>query len=146
MTTKEAIEHLRTIQIYSIQDGYTDEAREAIDMAIKVLEEWNSKHPVYENITELREHLERILASCNTEGDYNQGFIMGLSLYIDELEKFENTEQKIEQAIKDCRNCKHGHYNDVWDTYFCYCDENCTTWDKWEPAQPELRKNNKTIL
>ena len=31
MTNEEAIGHLTTIKIFSIQDGYTDEAREAID-------------------------------------------------------------------------------------------------------------------
>lgn len=42
MTNAEAIEHLKNIKIYSFQDGYTDEAREALDMAIKALEvqEW----------------------------------------------------------------------------------------------------------
>ena len=44
-----------------------------------------------------------------------------------------------ERAIKDCRNCKHGNYNDHWDTYFCYHSDDCNAWDKWEPsAQPEL--------
>lgn len=38
MTNAEAIEHLKNIKIYSFQDGYTDEAREALDMAIKALE------------------------------------------------------------------------------------------------------------
>lgn len=42
MTNAEAIEHLKNIKIYSFQDGYTDEAREALDMAIKALkaQEW----------------------------------------------------------------------------------------------------------
>lgn len=39
MTRAEAIEHLKNIAIYSFQDGYTDEARQALDMAIKALEE-----------------------------------------------------------------------------------------------------------
>lgn len=39
MTRLEAIEHLKNIAIYSVQDGYTDEARQALDMAIKALEE-----------------------------------------------------------------------------------------------------------
>lgn len=39
MTKSEAIEHLKNIAIYSVQDGYTDEARQALDMAIKALEE-----------------------------------------------------------------------------------------------------------
>lgn len=38
MTNAEAIEHLKNIKIYSFQDGYIDEAREALDMAIKALE------------------------------------------------------------------------------------------------------------
>ena len=38
MTNAEAIEHLKNIKIYSFQDGYTDEAREALEMAIKALE------------------------------------------------------------------------------------------------------------
>ena len=46
-----------------------------------------------------------------------------------------------EQAIKDCRNCKHGSYNDHWDTYFCYCSSDCSDWNKWEPsAQPEHKR------
>ena len=42
MKNAEAIEHMKNIKIYSFQDGYTDEAREALDMAVKALEaqEW----------------------------------------------------------------------------------------------------------
>jgi Flp pilus assembly protein TadG len=36
------------------------------------------------------------------------------------------------KTIKDCRNCKHGHFNDHWDTYFCYNPNLCEDWDKWE--------------
>ena len=39
MTNAEAIEHLKNIIIFSFQDGYTAEAREALRMAIKALEE-----------------------------------------------------------------------------------------------------------
>lgn len=39
MTRSEAIGHLKNIAIYSVQDGYTDEARQALDMAIEALEE-----------------------------------------------------------------------------------------------------------
>ena len=38
MTNDEAIEHLKNIKIFSYKDGYTAEAREALDMAIKALE------------------------------------------------------------------------------------------------------------
>lgn len=44
MTKLEAIEHLKNIAIYSVQDGYTDEARQALDMAIKALEEPDRKN------------------------------------------------------------------------------------------------------
>jgi len=39
MTRSEAIGHLKNIAIYSFQDGYTDEARQALDMAIKALDQ-----------------------------------------------------------------------------------------------------------
>lgn len=42
-----------------------------------------------------------------------------------------------EKAIKDCRNCKYGKYNDHYDISFCYNTDKCTDWDKWESAQPE---------
>lgn len=43
-----------------------------------------------------------------------------------------------EQAVKDCRNCKHGKYNDHLETHFCYNPNECTEWELWEPsAQPE---------
>ena len=43
MTRSEAIGHLKNIAIYSFQDGYTDEARQALDMAIKALEQTGRK-------------------------------------------------------------------------------------------------------
>ena len=50
-----------------------------------------------------------------------------------------------EQAVKDCRNCKHGKYNDHLETHFCYNPNECTEWNLWEPiAQPE-RKRGKWI-
>ena len=48
MTKSEAIEHLKNIAIYSVQDGYTDEARQALDMAIKALEEPERKKGKWE--------------------------------------------------------------------------------------------------
>ena len=47
-----------------------------------------------------------------------------------------------EHALKDCRNCKHGQYNDHLDNYFCYNSDNCEDWNLWESdiipsAQPE---------
>ena len=40
---------------------------------------------------------------------------------------------KPEQAVKDCRNCKHGKYNDHLKTHFCYNPNKCTEWNLWEP-------------
>ena len=45
MTNQKAIEHIKNIEIYSYQDGYTDEAREALDMAISALEKQIPKKP-----------------------------------------------------------------------------------------------------
>ena len=39
-----------------------------------------------------------------------------------------------EQAIKDCRNCKYGNYNDHLDTHFCYNSNECIEWNLWEPS------------
>ena len=39
MTREEAIGHLHTVIIYSENDGYTDEVREALKMAIESLDE-----------------------------------------------------------------------------------------------------------
>lgn len=44
-----------------------------------------------------------------------------------------------EQAVKGCRNCKYGKYNDFWKTHFCYNPNECTEWNLWEPsAQPDI--------
>ena len=43
-----------------------------------------------------------------------------------------------EVAIKDCRNCKYGNYNDHLETHFCYNPNECVEWNLWEPsAQPK---------
>ena len=48
-----------------------------------------------------------------------------------------------EQAIKDCRNCKHGKYNDHLETYFCYNPNECIEWNLWEPIAQLDRKTGK---
>lgn len=53
-----------------------------------------------------------------------------------------------EQAIKDCRNCKHGRYNDYHKSMFCYNSNDCTDWNLWEPAElpsEQPRKKGKWI-
>ena len=49
-----------------------------------------------------------------------------------------------EQAIKDCRNCKNGRYNDHYGIRFCYESDDCVDWNLWEPKdiEPE-RKTGK---
>lgn len=47
MTAEKAIEHLENIAIFSFQDGYTDEARKALDMAIEALEKQIPRKPKY---------------------------------------------------------------------------------------------------
>lgn len=49
-------------------------------------------------------------------------------------EKIKQLDPAQPQAIKDCRNCKYGNYNDHYETYFCYCPDNCSDWDKWGPS------------
>ena len=43
-----------------------------------------------------------------------------------------NINMQIEK--KDCTNCKHGSYNDHFDTYFCNNDiwSDCKEWSLWE--------------
>ena len=51
-----------------------------------------------------------------------------------------------EHALKDCRNCKHGQYNDHWDTYFCYNSGNCEDWNLWESdIIPSAQPDQQTI-
>lgn len=48
-----------------------------------------------------------------------------------------------EQAVKDCRNCKYGKYNDHWKTHFCYNPNECTEWNLWEPSEQQERLTDK---
>jgi hypothetical protein len=68
------------------------------------------------------------------EGAYAYGFIVE--------ERLRNLPSaQPEQAVKGCRNCKYGKYNDHWKTHFCYNPNECTEWNLWEPsAQPERKK------
>lgn len=59
MTREEAIQHLENIIIFSYQDGLTDEAREALDVAIKsseviqkIADIIDGKHPLIAYIQE----------------------------------------------------------------------------------------------
>ena len=78
MTRSEAIEHLKNIVIYSFQDGYTDEARQALDIAIKAPEEphWI---PCSERLPEHPENDDYYLVTIQCEhydgwDDYVTGF------------------------------------------------------------------------
>ena len=41
------------------------------------------------------------------------------------------------EEVKDCRNCRHGHYNDHWGLPFCYNSKDCKEWELWEPKEGE---------
>lgn len=71
------------------------------------------------------------------------------SLAVEALENLPSAQP--EQAIKDCRNCKHGRYNDYHQTMFCYNSDDCTDWNLWEiaeSAQPQdwMTQNKDRIL
>ena len=67
-----------------------------------------------------------------------QGQVQGFEWQFKKLCKLPSAQS--ERAIKDCRNCKYGKYNDHWDLYFCYYSGDCNDGDKWEPsAQLEQR-------
>ena len=47
---------------------------------------------------------------------------------------------------KGCRNCRHGKYNDLWKTHFCYCPNDCDNWNMWEPSVETEKKRGKWNL
>lgn len=75
MTREEAIGHLRTIIIYSENDGYTDVAREALKMAIKSLEQ----ESVLDKIRADIESQRREVSNKNFENKELQAFYFGLN-------------------------------------------------------------------
>ena len=75
MMNQEAIEHIKNIKIYSYQDGYTDEAREALDMAISALQEKDSL------IARLKaEAIKRNVQYMKSGDRYLVGFVDGMRL------------------------------------------------------------------
>lgn len=75
MTKSEAIEHLKNIAIYSVQDGYTDEARQALDMAIKALEEPERKKGKWISHESVFGGSKEMVYTCDQCG-HNIGFHM----------------------------------------------------------------------
>lgn len=55
----------------------------------------------------------------------------------DAIEHAPTIEPERIQALKDCTNCKHGHYNDHYGIPFCYNPDNCNEWNLWEPKDIE---------
>ena len=41
------------------------------------------------------------------------------------------------EEVKDCRNCRWGHYNDHLEIPFCYNPEPCVNFVCWEPKEEE---------
>ena len=76
--------------------------------------------------------------------NYNSGLLTAVQAILD-LPSVE-PELETEEYIKDCRNCRHGDYNDHWETYFCYCPDNCNNWDRWEPVIESERKAGNWIF
>ena len=50
---------------------------------------------------------------------------------------------QLEEYKKGCRNCRHGKYNDLWKTHFCYCPNDCDNWNMWEPSVETEKKRGK---
>lgn len=50
-----------------------------------------------------------------------------------------------DDAVRDCRNCAYGRYNDHFDTWFCYNDCECKDWDLWESNEIAQREWIKTV-
>lgn len=129
MTNTEAIETLRA----NYPDAYYEQLREAVDVAIEVLK---------------TQSIIKALKAQDATGDTinRQAAIDAANDWLLDCFKVEKQDRSCglirrledlpsaqpEQAIKDCRNCKFGKYNDHWNTNFCYCSDNCNNWDKWE--------------
>lgn len=62
MTREEAIQHLENIIIFSYQDDYNDEAREALKMAIEALKGENEQMIIFNGRTPKKEFLLEELA------------------------------------------------------------------------------------
>lgn len=56
---------------------------------------------------------------------------------IHKIDEMPTIEPERIQALKDCTNCKHGHYNDHYGIPFCYNPDNCDEWNLWEPKDIE---------
>ena len=61
---------------------------------------------------------------------YNSGILMAIQVVSDMLPATERI-----QAIKDCRNCKEGKYNDHYGIHFCYCSDDCVNFNLWEAKE-----------
>lgn len=91
---------------------------------------------------------DAIDAVCDRECEYSkqQRSVMcgacHLGSAFDAIEQLPSAQP--EQAIKDCRNCKFGDYNDHWNTNFCYYSGDCNSWDKWEPSTQPKHTEERT--
>ena len=69
------------------------------------------------------------LQAKNPSNDYMK---VMLDECIAEIKSAPTIEPDREAAIKDCRNCKYGKYNDYWSMHFCYNRNGCDNWNLWE--------------
>lgn len=112
--------------------------------AINVLKErlWANRYSNVDLISELNHNIGDLMRlPSSTESKLPIKRKCAICPHCNNCDVNDNGTIKSTQAIKDCRNCKHGFYNDHWETYFCYVPGACKDWDKWEPAiQPEREK------
>ena len=146
MTPQEAIEMIRD-DMRLHHDYLPGTYRQALNMAVTALEKLDSVPPAQpNNQVNLCDSCKYSYPDCPSEVD---DVIFGNGKGNDNIcacNKYLQSAQP-EHALKDCRNCKHGQYNDHWDTYFCYNSGNCEDWNLWESdiipsAQPERKTCN----
>lgn len=89
----------------------------------------------------LDRYISTELTLCDTDKTFPRNEVFVVDDVYEGLDELPSAEP--ERAIKDCRNCKHGNYNDHWDTYFCYHSGDCNDWDKWEPSVESAKIHTK---
>lgn len=50
------------------------------------------------------------------------------------------------EAVKDCRTCVYGRYNDHIDKWVCYHSCKCNDFDLWESAEPNYETDTEVRL
>lgn len=110
MTNQEAIEHIKTIKIYSYQDGYTDEAREALDMAISALQAQDLQLTCNQLATDCVSRQAAIDSVCKyCEYYYNESVIQDIKDLPPAQQDYDKIIAEIKQCISETR--EHGKHH-----------------------------------